>query len=131
MKSAEALALADDLCAWYPSAFFRLEDRERTVRQFADGMAEWDREVAWRAIRAVAESNYRFPSFAVLRDAYASEGGNVPDPGRNMSPRTGERSSEPSPEEEAEISRVRRGLLDRHEAARYSPPPTDDEDQER
>ena len=102
MTPTEAAQLAGRLVDWFPGEFYGEAVRNATARQFAEAMLAWDREIASRAVQSIAESVYRFPSFATLRDAYASEGGDVPDPGRNMSPRVERPRLTPEEQERAD-----------------------------
>jgi hypothetical protein len=70
-----------------------------TQEIYAKRLVPWELGAAERAVERLIDSCRRFPSVVDLREAYMAEGGDLPDPGRNMSPRVDPDRPDPTPEE--------------------------------
>jgi hypothetical protein len=57
-----------------------------TITIYAEKMEPWDEDLAAEAVENLIDYSRRFPNVIDLREAYAAAGGDVPDPGRSMSP---------------------------------------------
>lgn len=118
MKAEQAVELATRIVAAFPDA----RAGDATVDVFVDRLLPWDHAIAAAAVENLIDVLRRFPYVSDLRDAYAAAGGNVPDPGRRMSPPLAP-VRELTDEEREEAAVERRALLDRLHALGYAPEP--------
>ncbi len=118
MRADQAIALAERIVAAFPDA----RAGDATVDVFVDRLLPWDYGTAAAAVENLIDSSRRFPHVADLRDAYAAAGGNLPDPGRRMSPPLAPVRELTADEREA-ADAERRALLDRLRASGYAPEP--------
>jgi hypothetical protein len=70
------------LLAAFPADYNRTE----TAHLIAEKLEPWDDALATEAVEWLVEHGRGLPRIAELRDAYAAAGGDLYDPGRNMSP---------------------------------------------
>ena len=68
----------------YPGTYYR--DVDATILSFARHIEPWDQGIMIVAVRNLIQECRTFPTVLDLREEYMEQGGDLPDPGRNMSP---------------------------------------------
>lgn len=111
MKPARAAELTGRIATAFARDLWGAKATDRWILDMAERMLSWDDAAAELAVELLVDTGRALPYWSEIRDAYAAAGGDILDPGRNMSPAIEHR--EPMTEEErAEAERIRHEVVD-------------------